>query len=249
MYLHLYDVKMRDISMRVYHHTMRVATLKQQQRKDRQRQRTKKQRAAQLQRLSERATKYGDRGVEEEETPEEMAVVGDTLVDGSSSDDSGGSDDRTSNDEAAVQVGEPETAVADVVTPTPSRPLSAVPEESDSARSSSPSAAELPERAVETPDLQQRLEAANAEIARLHEVMRHQKGNVISITYPMPSVNGAALLEPEKFEYMKEVFSGLILELIRTTHAGLEKENRKAFSFYTVQEREVTMHFAETEGL
>lgn len=96
------------------------------------------------------------------------------------------------------------------------------------------------------------LRDANAEIARLKAVLTAAvTGKGIVINYPMPAMNGAALLEPEKYEYVKQLYSGVLLELLATTHRGLESNNRKAYGFYDIntEKQEVTMTLVETQGL
>lgn len=108
-----------------------------------------------------------------------------------------------------------------------------------------------PPAEVTVENLQVRLNAANQELVRLKKVFAGQTGKNIVISFPLPSVTGWALIDASKYEEAKTIFTGLILELINTTHAGLEAQNRKAYGFYDInpESREVTMTFAETKDL
>lgn len=99
--------------------------------------------------------------------------------------------------------------------------------------------------------LEQRLHQANQEITRLKQVIAKQTNNGVSISYPMPAITGAGLLDVDQFEMVKTLYSGLIIELIKTTHAELERNNRKAYGLYNIDEvkKEVTITLAETTDL
>jgi hypothetical protein len=97
--------------------------------------------------------------------------------------------------------------------------------------------------------LQERLQAANAEISRLKEVIARSTSDGVSINIPVPPINGAGLTA-ETYESVKIFYSGIVLEMIKTTYAELERRNRQAYGFYLIdgEKKELNLTIAITKG-
>lgn len=96
-------------------------------------------------------------------------------------------------------------------------------------------------------DLEQKLQDAQDEILRLRKVLAASNKKGITITYPLPQMNANALTHPEKLEEIKNIYSGVVLEMINTISAKFAMENRKVYGFLEIlpESKEFSINFAE----
>ena len=100
-----------------------------------------------------------------------------------------------------------------------------------------------------TPEkLQERLNSANSEIKRLKEIIARSTNDGVSINIPIPPINAAGLTS-DTYEAVKVFYSGIVLEMIKTTYAELERRNRQAYGFYVIngEKKEIDITIAITK--
>jgi len=81
------------------------------------------------------------------------------------------------------------------------------------------------------------LKQTQEENKRLKDLLTKQKG-AISITIPIPALNGMGLLQPEQYEQVKVLYSGIVIEMIKTVEQKINEHNKKSYAFYSTQESE-----------